>query len=99
MHYVAENKRKTLAALLAAALTLTLGFAAGRLSHDPSTPDLTPRLTALQHQLGQQQTSSRILAAQLATATRTTVQLRSTITSQQAQITQLKRRRRKPKQP
>ena len=93
MLYVTENKRKTIAGLLAAVLTLATGFGTGRLS-DPSSPDLTPQLAAARQQLVRQHAATAAAAGQVADRQRTITQLRSTIARQQAQMTLLARHRR-----
>jgi hypothetical protein len=93
MLYVTENRRKTIAAMIAAALTVAIGFGIGRLS-DPSSPDLTPQLVAARQQLVRQHAATAAAAGQVADRQRTITQLRSAIARQQAQITLLARHRR-----
>ena len=91
MLYAAENKRKTLAGLLAAIVTLAIGFGLGQAS-DPSPPNLTGQLAAARQQLGHERAASLTAAGQLASAQRTITQLHATISRQQAHITQLQHR-------
>ena len=93
MLYATENKRKTIAGLLAAALTLAIGFGIGRVS-DPSSPDLTPQLTTARQQLVRQHAATAVAVGQLVDGQRTITQLRQAIARQQAQMTLLARDRR-----
>lgn len=93
MLYVAENKRKTIAGLLAAVLTVATGFAIGRLS-DPSSRDLTPQLASARQQLARQDAATDAVHASAAHGQRTIIQLRSTIARQHTQITVLAQHRR-----
>lgn len=93
MLYVTENRRKTIAGLLAAVLTVAIGFGIGRLS-DPSFPDLTPQLAAARQQLVRQYAATGAAVGQVADGQQTITQLRSAIARQQAQIILLARHRR-----
>ena len=93
MLYTTENKRKTIAAMLAAALTLAIGFGMGRLS-EPSSPDLTPQLTAARQQLVRQHAATAAAAGQAAHGQQTITELRQAIARQEAQITLLAQHRR-----
>lgn len=93
MLYATENKRKTIAGLLAAALTLAIGFGIGRVS-DPSSPDLTPQLAAARQQLVRQHATTAVVVGRLVDGQRTITQLRSAIARQQAQMTMLAQHRR-----
>jgi len=92
MLYVTENRRKTIAGLLAAVLTLTIGFGIGRLS-DPSFPDLTPQLAAARQQLVRQHAATAAAVGHAADGQQT-ITHRSAIARQQAQIILLARHRR-----
>ena len=93
MLYVTENKRKTTAGLLAALLTLAIGFGIGRVG-DPSSPDLTPQLAGARQQLVRQHAATAVAVGRLVDGQRTITQLRSTIARQQAQMTMLAQHRR-----
>lgn len=93
MLYVAENKRKTIAGLLAAVAALAIGFGAGRLS-DPSFPGLSPQLASAHQQLVRQRAADVAAADQAASSQQTIARLRSTIAGQQGQITLLQQHRR-----
>ena len=94
MLYVAENKRRTIAGLLAAVLTVAIGFGIGRLS-DPSSRDLTPQLASARQQLVRQHAATDAVYASAAHGQRTIIQLRSTIARRDAQITVLAQHRRR----
>jgi len=98
MLYLTENRRKTIAALLAGLLTVATGFGIGRLT-DPSSPHPAPQLAAARQQLVRRHAATAAAAGQAADGQRAITQLRQALARQQAQITLPARHRRGARPP
>ena len=92
MLYITENKRKTLAGLLAGLLVLAIGFVLGQLAAPAPPPDVTPQLAAARHQLVREHATSVTAGGVLANARRTIARLRATMTRQRSTIARQQKR-------